>query len=970
MVVLLCLLYVGSWPGSALRPGPLDVVSPPVPLDVERDGVLDVIVRAADLDKAPLRGVRVRAYAMLGDRAHIAGETLTDESGRATLQRLPHAEHWIVAEAAGRARASQMVVIVSGSRRLDLALGPEHVLDVEIRAESGAPIEAAEIEVRGADPFPVGARSDAEGRARVGRLADGPFVVTVRAPGYEEVTRRRVPEGQPCVFALGKQGALLVKVVNDGGEPVQGARVLVASASLWPARAAETTADGTLRIGGLEPGAYALRSVYGAYVSALEMGVQVGKGEEKAVELRLSPGVNVAVRVVDATEDDGIRNARVTLVEGGISPFPVEGLTDKSGRVVLGPIPRGAASLSVRAEGFVAKGAVRVDDPPPSEVRVALLKGGTLVGRVVDARGYAVDGASIRIFGTDLEGMPIDEDPRNASFREAHFASALEGPRPLTPAGELGVMPGPVPAIPRGSPLNLTVPGGPPIASIAEEPWTSARDGTFRITTVPPGRIRVRVRHPQYVEAMSEAVTVTSDQEARVDLVLFRGGSLEGKILDARRNPVVGAHVTVLATRGSLEKVARSGTDGSFAFAALPDAVTLLVTRDDDGAHVAARLEIAIPEGGKKSVDVSLPEIRLPLPVNITTDRGRPAEGAQVSAVSLDASEMLRATVFTDARGIAELVNAKGLPLRVEIKAPGRAAKIVTTTAETAALSIELAPAETVTGEIWANRRETIEGAEISLQTDAGVRHARTNKDGAFTISDVAHGPARLRVRAKGRAPLERALVIEERAGRKPTEAGKMVLPEEGIVEGIVVDAKGDPVPGARIGKDVVSTYLPAAGVPTAMAVADAKGRFRLAELPEGSVTLEAYAPDVGRARQPGIRVIAGRTTDRVKIVLVRGQETSREPSATGGVAVTLGETAAGLEASEVIVVAVAEGSEAERAGILPNDALVEVGGVAVTTISDARARLSGPLQDDVILKVKRGERVVILRVPREQVRR
>ena len=36
--------------------------------------------------------------------------------------------------------------------------------------------------------------------------------------------------------------------------------------------------------------------------------------------------------------------------------------------------------------------------------------------------------------------MPIDEDPQRASFRDAHFTSALAGPRPLVPAGELGVM--------------------------------------------------------------------------------------------------------------------------------------------------------------------------------------------------------------------------------------------------------------------------------------------------------------------------------------------------------------------------------------------------------------------------------------------------------------------------------------------------------------------------------------------------
>lgn len=970
LLALLCLLYVGTWPGAVVRPLVVELTAAPVPEDVgERDGVLDVVVTGAD--KVPLAGARVRAFAVLDGRAHDAGSAKTDDAGRATLARLPHAEHWIVAEAAGHARASQMVVIVSGARRLDLELAAEHVLAVEVKTEQGAGIPFAEIEVRGSDPFPVGARTDADGRARVGRLGEGPFTVTVRAPGFEEVTRRRVAEGPPCIVTLGRQGALLVKVVTEGGGPVAGARVLVASPVLWPARVAETGKDGTVRIGGLDPGTYALRSVYDTLVSPIELGMSVARGEEKAVELRLSPGVMIRARVVDAVEDDGIARARVTLAESGLSPFPIEGLTDKQGRVVLGPIARGSASLSARADGFVPKGAVRVDDPPPGEVKVPLLKGGALVGKVVDTRGYAVDGATIRVVGTDLEGMPIDEDPQRASFREAHFSVALAGPRPLVPAGELGVMPGPVPGIPRGPAAGLALAGaGAPGAAAPAEPWVSGRDGSFTASPIPPGRVRALVRHPQYVEAMSEVVTLVSEKEARVEVVLSRGGALEGRVVDTRGRPVAGAHVTALATRGSLERVTRSGTDGSFAFAALPEAVTVLVSRDEDVTQVAARLEVSVPEAGKKSIEVTLPEARPPLSVKVTGERGAGIDAAQITAVSLDAGEALRVTSFTNARGEADLANAKGLPLRVEVRAPGRAGKIVVTTAETAALTVELAAAESVTGEVWANRRETVEGAEVTLQTETGTRHARTNKDGVYTIGDVTPGPARLRVRAKGRAPLARDIVIEERGGRRATEVPKVELPEEGVVEGVVVDTKGDPVPGARVAKDAVPTYLPASGVPPGMAVADPKGRFRLGELPEGTTVLEAYAPDVGRVRVTGIRVLSGRTTDGVKIVLARGEALPSEPLTTGGVAVTLGETAAGLEAAEVVIVAVAEGSEAERAGFAPNDLVLEVGGARVRSITDARARLSGPVHDDVVVKVKRGERVLVLRVARERVRR
>lgn len=972
LFALFGLLYVASWPGVPLRPVMFELAAAPVPENVgDRDGVLDVMVRAADGSKEPLGGARVRAFAMLDGRAHDAGNALTDRTGRATLKNLPHAEHWIVADARGRARASQMVVVVSGARRLDLELAAEHTLEVRVKDERGDPLVGAELEVRGPDPFPVGARTDQAGAATISRLGAGPYVVTARSPGYEEVTRRRVNEGDTCVLTLSKQGALLVHVVGENGESVPSARVLVASPSLWPARVAETGKDGTVRIGGLETGAYAIRSVHNTLVSPIEIGISVARGEEKPVELRLAPGIMISAHVVDGSNDDDIPRARLTLTEGGLSPFPIEATTDKNGHASLGPIARGEASLAVRADGFVAKPAVRIDDPPPAEVKVSLVAGGTLIGKVVDTRGYVVDGATVRVVGTDVEGMPIDEDPERASFRDAHFTATLGGPSPLVSAGELGVMPGPVPPIPHDpSALGALAPGPSGEPKTPVEPWVTGRDGMFEAKSIPPGRVRAIVRHPQYVEAMSDVVAITSNGSARVDVVLSRGGTLEGKVVDTRGRAVAGAHVSALAAHGSLERLARTGTDGSFAFAALPQAVTLLVSRDEDVSVVAARAEVAIPEAGKKTVEITLPDARPALDVRVTDGRSG-VETAQVSAVSLDASEGLRVTAFTDARGNASLASAKGLSLRVEVHAPGRAPKIVVTQPDAASLTIELSPAESVIGEVRFGRREAAPDAEVVLSTDSGTHRARTNKDGEFTIEGVAPGRARLRVRAKGRSPIMREVVIEERAGRRPTDLGRIELAEEGIVSGIVVDEKGNPIPGARVAKDAVATYVPVASTPLAgMVTCDARGRFTLSELAEGSTTLEAYAPDVGRARV-NVKVVAGRTTEGVKIVLAKDAAPSQEPIAAGGVAVTLGETAPSVdEAPQVVIVAVVEGSEAERAGLLAYDIVVEVGGAAVKSIADARARLSGPLHDDAIVKVRRAQGLVTLRVAREAVRR
>ena len=83
-------------------------------------------------------------------------------------------------------------------------------------------------------------------------------------------------------------------------------------------------------------------------------------------------------------------------------------------------------------------------------------------------------------------------------------------------------------------------------------------------------------------------------------------------------------------------------------------------------------------------------------------------------------------------------------------------------------------------------------------------------------------------------------------------------------------------------------------------------------------------------------------------------------------IAVTLGQSG-----SDVVIVSVLPGSFAERAGVRPDDTLVAVDGLLVHTIEEARRKMTGPVKDDVVLRIKRGEGPeLLLRVSRETLRR
>jgi len=921
-------------------------------------------------------GARVRAFAILDERAYLAAGTTTDTAGRAHLTGLPRGEAWILAEAPGRARASTRLVLTGDPRAVEIDLAVEHAIAVAVKDDAGAPVTGAEVEVNAHDdPLPVGARTGADGAAQVGRLGAGPWRVTARAPGLEEASGRATVDGEAVAIVLRKLGVIAVHVTDRDDRPVAVAGVAVAGATLWPSRVAASDEAGNVRIGGLAAGTYALRATKDDSVSPIELGIVLGRGEEKSVTLTLSPGSFVAVHVTEEAEAQPIPRARLTLAEGGLSPFPLEAVADAKGLARLGPFSPGSATLGARAEGFVSRGAVTVSDPPPPELRVALVRAGVVTGRVVDARGYPIDGASVQLAGTDPNGGPIFDDPSRTVFQIAHFDAMLGGPMPLVPAGELGVVPGPVPSIPRAAMTFL--PGMAPASSRAAaplEPWVTRNDGTFRAAPASPGRVRAIVRHPQYVETQSELVTLSSGGEAHVDVVMHGGGSIEGRVLDSRDRPVGGARVIVSATRGSLERTTLSANDGTFAFAALPDSVMLTASASDGDEQANVQTSVLVPEGGKKEVTLHLSEPREALPVSVVDSGGWPVDAAQVTGSSLSINAPLRITAFTDGHGDATLKGARGLPLRVEVRAPGHAPSITTTDGTADSLRIEVFPAESATGEVVAARgRDAVAGADVVLYTDLGVRRVRTDAKGAFVLSDLAPGAARLRVRAAGFAPSTRTVILPASAGRRPLALPRVELEGEGVVEGDVVDSDGKPIAGARVAKDHAPTWLLVGSNPQEVAVTNAKGAFTLRGLAEGTMTLEAYAPDIGRARVENVKILAGRTTTAVRIAVSRASPASSDERAadaitgSGGVAVTLGETGA---PTEVVIMSVVEASEAERAGLAPGDVLLTVDGVPVTTIEQARAKLNGPISADVMVSVRRGDEARTLRVGREVVRR
>jgi hypothetical protein len=661
-----------------------------------------------------------------------------------------------------------------------------------------------------------------------------------------------------------------------------------------------------------------------------------------------------------------VPSAELVVVEGGISPFPLLATTDAKGDATISPIAPGAAALGAHATGYVPRGpiALPLDGSPLS---VVLRRAATLLGDVRDARGIPVDGASIEVVGSDLDGLPISATPASLGFQSALFARGAVGGRTLIPMGELGVVPGPVPPIPKAGSLGAAALGGAgAFGASPMEPWVTRADGTFAATPVPAGRLRAIVRHPAYVEAISEPVEVAPGGEGHVKIVLAAGGRLFGRVRDEKGFPVAGALVEVAARKGSMSRSVRTATDGTYVLAAVPGEISLTLAAPDRPNELALRMDVVVPEGGTKELDLVLPAPRPNARVHVVDDRRYPVKGAQVTVASLDPTAPSKTTSFTDEKGDAELPRVSGLKVQLEVRASGHAPYRMVHEALATSLDVELAPGIVVKGVVYApGGRTSLSGASVVLFGDGGVRRATSDSEGKFSFADVPRGEATLEVRAPGTAAVRKPITISMTGSRAETDLGRLELGAAGIVEGTVVDEKGKAVAGARVARDRAPMWIPAGGGGAGVVLTDSSGAFKLTDVAVGETEIEAYSPDRGRGRSDRIRIDEGRTTTSVKIVLhPSSTSTGAEDLAPGGVAVTLGEGD-----GKVLVMAVAPGSEAERAGMLEGDEILAVEGTLVTTMAEARARLSGPLTD-VIVRVKRGGGERSLRIPREATRR
>jgi len=532
--------------------------------------------------------------------------TQSGDDGRFRLTGVPPGTYLVYARKPGFATGAQRSVLVEPAAalqpiRLVLPKGfrvTGRVVRRDDASVAGIPVIAFrddDLQTFGdaALPTKVVETTNRDGEFVLEGLATGRWSV-VAAPQGETMTAAEnvvVPRATFVEIRLEGGASLAGRVTGDDDAPVAGAEVFCASGK--GVANAQTDSDGRYAMHGLPVGTaeiflvqadgwctFGAESVFGG---RSDKGLELLEGANTR-DVKLSPGGKIRGVVVEDGTTTPVPGATVSIVsfQSFFGGAPVA-TTGDDGRFELAGVGIGGAVLSVRKSGWCQVGAMDMksvmegvgpfgggkkdEKDSGAGPKVVVAKQGDVVERTIGmARATVLKG---RVVGPG--GEPVGGARVSAAMPELRddFAQLLGG--------------------------------------VADEKRLSDADGRFEVASpTAKGDVVLTATAPGRIPAKSDAVAVGGEKPPPdIVLKLGAGGTIDGKITDAKGAPVEGATIAVSRDDSGEEQGATSGADGAYRIDVVAPGKIVLSVRD--GKHAAARVADRVVEDGKRvTVDVQL----------------------------------------------------------------------------------------------------------------------------------------------------------------------------------------------------------------------------------------------------------------------------------------------------------------------------------------------------------------------------
>lgn len=593
----------------------------PKPLVVRLDAAAGLQGRVVSGDGEPVGGARI--YFQGGP---VERSTASDRDGRFELRDLPTGTATLDAVAQGHLALEGVEVSVPWAdpdRELILILERGTVLSGRVTTTAGDPVSGVQVSVASAS-----ATSDDEGAYSVEGAPLGPATVVAFHPHYRRFRREMVLEPSANLLDIAFEAGVEVagRVVDELGGPVSGARVILRSEALRERQEYQgrTGSDGAFRISPVQRGRYRLLAESEEYAPSEAKGeIDVSGRSVEGLEVVLESGGAVAGQVLGLKPEE-LAHVEVEAHSEDFGTFPAA--VDAEGRYELRRLRPGDYLLRASLAAGERQARARVSlAPREREVRrdLEFTRRLTLSGQVlyeeeplpgarVSIRGHGL--AVERSVTTDYEGSFRFEDLEPDTYRLglSHSREALVHNETVELPGDrdlvIRLQPNQVRGVVRDAESGQPVGGASVMLRHAAPEFLVAdatgRDGSFRVSRVPPGTYRMTVRAEGYSPAEQD-VSVESGREVadlEVALVPASGLDLAVRLASGRIPELV--HVRVLDAQGTpvLAESLRPDGNGAIRLSTLKAGSWSLVLSAAGGA--TAVVPVAAPG---EPVDVTLP---------------------------------------------------------------------------------------------------------------------------------------------------------------------------------------------------------------------------------------------------------------------------------------------------------------------------------------------------------------------------
>ncbi|HEU5059663.1 MAG TPA: carboxypeptidase-like regulatory domain-containing protein [Kofleriaceae bacterium] len=720
--------------------------------------------------------------------------------------------------------------------------------DPEVDAAGGD--RAGDVGPTGARERAVVAESGADGAFALVGLAAGRYRLRVEGAGVLGAEVRFVEAPATAVrIVVSREVAVEGRVLAPDGRGAAGVAVRLTRGA-QPLEAISDAA-GRFRFTGLPEGRYRAYAFAGEQASAAVAADRMGAGPFAPIDLVLAPAAVLDGRVVNAVSGAGVV-ADVALVSDDPDQPPRTARSNAAGQFRIEGVPFGRWTADAHAPGYLSADAIRFLAASDYAPVIQLEPGAAVSGRVVDADGRPLEGATVlaRGQGADGAGQEISEAtlarPALSAADEPSGLESWKGGTTATglkfiPRGELGVVVGPLPyppppgagALRVAAPLAAAPAGLPPLPvdpAVASR-LTTGPDGRFRIAGIPPGRYQVWAHKDGFADGATAPFEVELGRVVDdLELPLGAGLTLDGQVVDDRGAAVAGATVAARPRAGGEPTVATTGADGRYQLGPLAGELRLSVTAVGYGG---ASRDLSAPRVARTSLrrqeDFLLARADAELEGRVLDATGAAVAGATLHVVApgltgvapsvTDAAGRFRITGVPVGRHRVRLEHPQYPPLEAELRTGvGNQLELPL------GGGVEVTVRDRSTGAALRAARVTATSAA------APQREATTGADGRAEIPGLPAGSWTLQASAPGYAAA--GVTVQVAAGRRLGEITArdvlLDLTRAATLAGVVRDRNGDRVAGAEVSVD---------GAP-ARATTDGQGRFRMTDAPSGPVTL------------------------------------------------------------------------------------------------------------------------------------